>query len=272
MDLVFPNIDPVAIWLGPFPVRWYALAYLAGFLLGWRYALYLSGLDKDIRPSREDVDDFLPWAILGVILGGRIGYALFYQFELYAANPLEILKVWHGGMAFHGGALGVIAALIVYPLVKKFNQFRLADIVCACVPIGLFFGRIANFINGELFGRASDVPWAMAFPRGGPETRHPSQLYEAALEGAVLFLILAALIRIQAVRDRPGLVSGVFLAGYGSFRAFVELFREPDAHIGFLFDYFSMGQLLSVPMVLAGIGLAVCAHLGYTKNPPWQKL
>ncbi|MCB1532543.1 MAG: prolipoprotein diacylglyceryl transferase [Alphaproteobacteria bacterium] len=266
MSLTFPAIDPVALWIGPLPLRWYALAYVAGFLLGWRYALYLSGLDEKHNPTREQVDDFLPWAILGVILGGRIGYALFYQFDLYLSNPLEVLKVWHGGMAFHGGALGVILALIIYPLVKKFNPFRLADIVCACVPIGLFFGRIANFINGELFGRVSDVPWAMVFPRGGPEARHPSQLYEAALEGALLFLILFVLIRIKAVRDRPGIVSGAFLAGYGCFRAIVELFREPDAQIGFLFDVFSMGQLLSAPMIIAGVCLAVAGYLGYTEK------
>ena len=267
MDLTFPNIDPVAIWLGPFPIRWYALAYLAGFLLGWRYVLRLSGFDQTIRPSREDVDDFLPWAILGVVLGGRIGYVLFYQFELYASHPLEALKVWNGGMSFHGGALGVMTALIAYPLIKKFSPFRLGDMVAAAVPIGLFFGRIANFVNGELFGRTSDVSWAMVFPRGGPEARHPSQLYEAALEGALLFLILFILIRIKAVRDRPGIVAGAFLALYGSFRAFVELFREPDAHLGFLFGQFSMGQLLSVPMILVGLGLVGFAMLGYTKRP-----
>ncbi len=264
MDLTFPNIDPVAFSLGPLSIRWYALAYLAGFLLGWRYALSLAGFDKDVRPSREDVDDFLPWAILGVVLGGRIGYVLFYQFDLYVQYPLEALKVWNGGMSFHGGALGVIAALIIYPLVRKFNQFRLADMVCAAVPIGLFFGRIANFVNGELFGRASDAPWAMVFPGGGPEARHPSQLYEAALEGGVLFVILFALIRMQAVRDRPGIVAGAFLVGYGLFRGFVELYREPDAHIGFVFEYFSMGQLLSAPMILAGLGMIGAAMMGWT--------
>lgn len=272
MQLTFPDIDPVAIWLGPLPVRWYALAYMAGFVGGWFYALYLAGLDKDARPVKEDIDDFIPWTILGVILGGRIGYVLFYQFDLYFSNPLAALKIWEGGMSFHGGALGVITALIVYPLIKKFNQFRLADIVCACVPIGLFFGRIANFINGELFGRVTDSPLGMVFPRGGELPRHPSQLYEAGLEGLVLFLILFALIHIRAVRDRPGIVSGVFLMGYGIFRAVVELFREPDAHIGFLFDYFSMGQLLSAPMILGGLGLIIFALAGKTKNPSWQKL
>lgn len=266
MDLTFPNIDPIAFSVGPLAVRWYALAYLAGFLLGWRYALRLAGFDADKRPAKEDIDDFIPWVIVGVILGGRLGYVLFYQFDFYINNPLSALKLWQGGMSFHGGALGVILALIIYPLVKKFNQFRMADIVCACVPIGLFFGRIANFVNGELFGRVSDVPWAMVFPRGGEFARHPSQLYEAALEGALLFIILFVLIRIKSVRERPGIVSGVFLAGYGLFRGFVELYREPDAHIGYLFDYFSMGQILSLPMILGGFGLIAFAMSGKTKS------
>ena len=177
LPLEFPNIDPVALALGPIQIRWYALAYLAGFLLGWRYCLHLAGLSARAgaqRPNREDIDDFLPWVILGVILGGRIGYVLFYQFELYAQHPLEALKIWHGGMSFHGGALGVIAALIIYPIVRKFPHLRLADMVCACVPIGLFFGRVANFINGELFGRITDSPLGMVFPGGGPFPRHPS--------------------------------------------------------------------------------------------------
>ncbi len=262
MALQFPDIDPVALALGPLEIRWYSLAYLAGFLLGWQYALYLAGLDKDKKPQssflqKTDIDDFLPWAILGVILGGRIGYVLFYQFGLYLDDPLEILKVWHGGMSFHGGALGVIAAMIFYALYRKLPLLRLTDIVCCAVPIGLFFGRIANFINGELFGRAADVPWAMSFPRGGDVLRHPSQLYEAALEGFVLFLVLAVLARIATVRGRPGILSGVFLIGYAMARMFIEQFREPDVQIGFIADTFTMGQLLSVPMVLGGAVLII---------------
>ena len=190
MALEFPMIDPVAIALGPLQIRWYALAYLAGFLLGWRYCLRLAGWDAEHRPNREDIDDFLTWVIVGVILGGRLGYVLFYNFEYYLSTPLDALKVWHGGMSFHGGALGVIAALFIYPALKKFPPLRLCDIVCAAVPIGLFFGRIANFINAELYGRVTNVPWGIVFPNGGAEPRHPSQLYEAALEGAVLFVIL----------------------------------------------------------------------------------
>lgn len=255
----FPNIDPVALSLGPFVIRWYALAYLAGFLIGWRYCLYLAGLDAGRRPNPVDVDDFFPWAIGGVILGGRLGYVLFYQSAHYLAHPLDVVKIWEGGMSFHGGALGVIIAMLIFSARRKTNPFRLADMVCACVPIGLFFGRIANFINGELYGRVTSSPVGMVFPRGGELPRHPSQLYEAGLEGAVLFLVLLVLALRPGVRARPGLVSGVFLAGYGLSRAFIEFYREPDAQIGLIGGVISMGQILSLPMILAGIGLAVLA-------------
>ena len=262
----FPNIDPVAFSFGPLSVRWYALAYLTGFLLGWRYCVYLAGLDSDTRPNKADIDDFLAWAIGGVILGGRLGYILFYQFEHYAAYPLDVFKLWQGGMSFHGGAMGVIAAIFIYGWRYKFNPVRLGDFVCACVPIGLFFGRLANFVNGELFGRVTESSWGMVFPRGGPLPRHPSQLYEAALEGALLFLILAVLVRSSWVRERPGIVSGMFLAGYGFFRAVEEFFREPDGQIGLIGDVISMGQILSLPMILAGSGLVVLAITGKTRD------
>ncbi len=262
----FPNIDPVAFSVGPFVIRWYALAYLTGFLAGWQYCMGLAGLDDDKRPSREDIDDFLPWAIGGVILGGRLGYVLFYQFEYYAEHPLSALKIWQGGMSFHGGALGVILALIWFSFVRRIEFLRLADIVCAAVPIGLFFGRIANFINGELFGRVTSSSWGMVFPRGGEFPRHPSQLYEAALEGAVLFVILLVLVRLKAVRDRPGIVAGAFLAGYGVFRAVVELFREPDAHIGFIGGALTMGQILSTPMIVVGGAIIMFAVLRYKRH------
>lgn len=265
MDFSFPNIDPVAFWLGPFPVRWYALSYLAGFLLGWQYCLKIAGWDEKHRPSRDDIEDFLPWVILSVIFGGRVGYILFYNFDIYLEHPMEALKIWQGGMSFHGGMLGVVFALIIYPKLRGFNMYRLADMVCAAAPIGLFFGRIANFINGELYGRVADVPWAMVFPGGGDQPRHPSQLYEAGLEGALLFFILFLLIRSDHIRNKPGIIAGVFLVEYGFFRIIVELFREPDAHIGFLFEYFSMGQLLSIPMIVAGLGLATFAFLGKTE-------
>lgn len=257
MALTFPDIDPVALEIGPLVIRWYALAYLAGFLGGWKYAMYLAGLSPNNRPTKDDIDNFLPFAVLGVILGGRLGYVLFYQPSLYAANPLDAFKVWEGGMAFHGGALGVIIALFLFSWVQKIQLLRLSDIVCACVPIGVFFGRLANFINGELFGRPSDVPWAMAFPRGGEAPRHPSQIYEALLEGALLFAILLILIKNDWIRNRPGVVTGSFLAGYGAFRMFVEQYRQPDAHLGFIIGEISMGQLLSVPMVLVGLGAII---------------
>ena len=259
MTIPFPDIDPIALSLGPLDIRWYSLAYLAGFLLGWKYALYLAGLSPNNRPNKDDVDNFLPFAVLGVILGGRLGYVLFYQFDLYLANPLDAFKVWEGGMAFHGGALGVIIALILFARYYKIQLLRLSDIICAVVPIGLFFGRIANFINGELFGRVSEAPWAIVFPRGGPMPRHPSQLYEAALEGAVLFTILLILSKNNWIRAHSGVVTGAFLALYGLFRMGVEQFRQPDAHIGFLWGSVSIGQVLSLPMVVLGVGIIVYA-------------
>lgn len=254
MAFDFPNIDPVAMAVGPIEIRWYALAYMAGFILGWQYCLYLAGLNKEgQRPFKTDIDDFLPWAVLGVILGGRIGYVFFYQLELYWDDPLEAFKLWHGGMAFHGGILGVISATLIFCRLRGIEFFRLSDMLACVTPIGLFFGRIANFVNGELFGRTTGVWWGVNFPRGGELARHPSQLYEAGLEGLMLFLILLSLSRFESIRSRPGILSGVFLAGYGVFRAFVEFFREPDIQIGFIFEYFTLGQVFCVPMVLAGL-------------------
>lgn len=263
MTIPFPDIDPVAIAIGPIVIRWYALAYLSGFLLAWKYALWIVSRDPvpGQRPNKDDVDNFIPWAVIGVILGGRIGYVLFYQFDLYAADPLEALKVWHGGMSFHGGALGVIVALFAYSYLHKFSLLRLSDAACAGVPIGLFLGRIANFINGELYGRVSDVPWAIVFPRGGSLPRHPSQLYEAVLEGLLLFTILFLLIRRDDIRNKPGLVTGVFLAGYGILRFLVEYVREPDFQIGLYLDFISMGQILCIPMIVFG---------AYAARTAWQ--
>jgi len=254
----FPEIDPVALTIGPLMIRWYALAYLAGFLLGWQYALHLCGLDRGKEPKEKyiqktTIDDFLPWAILGVILGGRIGYVLFYQFDMYLSDPLEVIKVWHGGMSFHGGALGVIVALVAYAFYYKLKLRRLTDIVCCAVPIGLFFGRIANFVNGELFGRETTARWGVVFPRGGDYPRHPSQLYEAALEGLVLFAVLAFMAHKDSIRNKPGVLTGMFLAGYGVARIFAECFREPDIQLGFIAGAFTMGQILSVPMILGGL-------------------
>lgn len=261
MVVDFPAIDPVALSLGPFAIRWYALAYLAGFLLGWRYCMWLAGFDKAHRPHREDIDDVLTWIIVGVIAGGRLGYVLFYNFSQYVDAPLDALKIWQGGMSFHGGAIGVILAMILYARVKGLSFLRLADMVCAAVPIGLFFGRIANFVNGELFGRPTDGTWGMVFPHGGEAPRHPSQLYEAGLEGAVLFLILFVLIRNERIRSTPGFVAGAFLVGYGIFRAFIEFFREPDAQIGLYFDLISQGQILCIPMIVGGLGVIAFSRM-----------
>ena len=261
LALAFPALDPVAFELGPIVIRWYALAYLAGFVLGWRYCLHLARSNPG-RPSAEDFDDFLTWAVIGVILGGRIGYVLFYNLPYYLQNPLDALMVWHGGMSFHGGLIGVIVAILLFSLRRGISPFAFGDLIAAAAPIGLFFGRIANFINGELYGRAApDVPWAVVFPRDPTQLpRHPSQLYEAALEGALLFVVLAIAVRLPAVRERPGTVAGLFFIGYGLSRIVVEFFREPDPQLGFLFAGATMGQLLSLPMVLFGLWLVARAR------------
>jgi len=254
----FPPIDPVAIEIGPFAIRWYALAYIAGLLLGWRYCLSLA----DRAPAlvrRRDIDDFLVWATLGVVLGGRLGYVLFYQPGYYIGHPLEALYLWHGGMSFHGGAIGVAIAIWLFARARGIPLLAFSDIICAAVPIGLFFGRIANFINAELFGRVTDLPWGIVFPGGGPLPRHPSQLYEALFEGLVLVLLLLAFERGGA-RRYPGMLSGLFLAGYAVARMSGELFREPDAHLGYLIFGTTMGQLLSIPLLLAGLGLIAWAR------------
>ncbi len=258
----FPAIDPVAIAIGPFAIRWYALAYIASLLIGWRYCLALADRPPR-RVERKDIDDFLVWATLGVVLGGRIGYVLFYQPGYYILHPLEALYLWHGGMSFHGGAIGVTTAILLFARARAIPVFAFADIICAAIPIGLLFGRIANFINGELFGRVSDVPWAMVFPGGGPLARHPSQLYEAFCEGILLFLVLFAAERAGA-RRYPGILSGLFLAGYAVARMSGELFRQPDVQLGFLIFGTTMGQLLSIPLLIAGIALIAWAR----RQPP----
>lgn len=249
--LPFPAIDPVIFEIGPLVIRWYSLAYIFGLLLGWRLMRRLSHrVVKSV--TLVDVDDFLMWATFGVILGGRLGYVLFYRFDYYMDDPMGIFAVWQGGMSFHGGFAGVAIATFLFARKRSIPLLIFSDILACAAPIGLFFGRIANFINGELFGRVSDVPWAMVFPRGGPEARHPSQLYEATLEGALLFIILIILSRLQFTKSHPGILSGVFILGYASARAVVELFREPDAHLGFLTAGATMGQWLSLPMIAFG--------------------
>ena len=258
LALPYPAIDPVAIEIGPFAVRWYALAYITGLVVGWRYCRALAARSPHgITP--EAFDDFLLWATIGIVVGGRLGYVLFYNFGYYLSYPVEILYLWRGGMSFHGGLLGIIVTMWLFARQRSMSVFAVSDIVASAGPIGLFFGRIANFINGELYGRFTDAPWGMVFPGGGSLPRHPSQLYEAFLEGIVLFTVLFALVRRGAL-DQLGLLSGAFLAGYALARMVAELFREPDAHIGYLAVGTTMGQLLSIPMLLVGAYLIYWAQ------------
>jgi phosphatidylglycerol:prolipoprotein diacylglycerol transferase len=254
--LPFPNFDPVLISIGPLAIRWYALAYIVGILLGWLYARILirnEALWGGRAPlTVGNFDDFIVWITLGIILGGRLGYVLFYNPAYFAANPLEIVQIWGGGMSFHGGFAGCVIAVLLFARSAKVPVLSLGDLTCAVAPIGLFLGRIANFINGELWGRTTDVPWAFVFPSAGPLPRHPSQLYEAALEGLVLFIVLAVAVRMGSLK-RPGLTIGLFAIVYALGRSFCEFFREPDPQLGFLWGGLTMGMLLSIPLFLAGL-------------------
>jgi phosphatidylglycerol:prolipoprotein diacylglycerol transferase len=250
----YPDIGSVALQLGPFAIRWYALAYITGLVLGWRYCLALIKRPPHVM-TRLDIDDFLVWATLGVVLGGRIGYVLFYRPGYYVTEPLEALELWHGGMSFHGGCAGVALAMWLFARRRNIPLLCLADIVACAEPLGQFFGRLANFVNGELWGRTTDVAWAMVFPHDPLQLpRHPSQLYQAGMEGLLLFILLFILQR-SGLRQRPGALTGVFLVGYAVTRSIGELFREPDAQLGFLFLGTTMGQLLSIPMILGGLWL-----------------
>jgi phosphatidylglycerol:prolipoprotein diacylglycerol transferase len=312
--ILFPAFNPIAVSLGPFAIRWYALAYIVSLILGWRYCLMLA----DRRPNlidRRAIDDFLVWATLGVVLGGRIGFVLFYNLPYYIDHPLQMFELWHGGMSFHGGAIGVTIAILLFARSRKIGIYALSDIVIEAVPIGLFFGRIANFINDELWGRATNVSWAMQFPselladpqkaaaavegavkidprfnsveavlgayRDNPQVqallaqiltpRHPSQLYEAACEGILLFLLLL-FFEHRGVRRRPGVETGIFLAGYAVARTSGELFRQPDVQLGFLFHIgwlgVTMGQLLSIPVLVAGLVIIWWAQTKPAVNKP----
>ena len=254
----FPRIDPVLINIGPLPIRWYALAYMAGLLAGWLYARYLVRNDRlwgaTPRPAADSIDDLLIYAAFGVILGGRIGYVLFYNPEYFLANPGKIIAVWEGGMAFHGGLAGAALGIWLFARRYRVPALSVADICATVVPIGILLGRLANFIKPELWGRPTDVPWAMVFPGAGALPRHPSQLYQAALEGVLLLFILYLAARMGALK-RPGLATGIFGAGYGIARIACEFFREPDPQLGFLFGGATMGMLLSIPLILVGIWL-----------------
>ncbi|MGB6173311.1 MAG: prolipoprotein diacylglyceryl transferase, partial [Xanthobacteraceae bacterium] len=254
----YPAINPILISIGPFAVRWYALAYIVGIIAGWFYARALIASERlwggPAPFTVLDFDDFVIWITLGIILGGRTGYVLFYNLPLFAAHPLQIFELWTGGMSFHGGVIGCAVAIVLFAWRRRIPVLSLADVTAGVAPIGLFLGRLANFINGELWGRPTDVPWAMVFPNGGPIPRHPSQLYEATLEGVVLFIVLAILMRSGALK-RPGVVTGAFLVGYGIARTTCEFFREPDVQVGFLWgsQWLTMGMLLCIPLILIGL-------------------
>ncbi|WP_353644947.1 prolipoprotein diacylglyceryl transferase [Mesorhizobium sp. WSM2239] len=271
--LPFPNIDPVIVQIGPLAIHWYGLAYIVGILFAYWYAKRLvtnsrlwAGGELPMKP--EDLDDFLVWAAIGVVVGGRVGYILFYDFARYLANPLDMLAVWQGGMSFHGGFAGTTLAMILFARSRGISVWSLFDVVAAGAPVALGLVRGTNFINSELWGRPTDVPWAFVFPNGGPLARHPSQLYEAALEGLLLFLLLRLLTHSLLKLKTPGFVAGAFVAGYGASRIFVEFFREPDQHIGYLLgDWLTMGMVLSTPMVIAGIWMMARAKRTAAPSP-----
>jgi phosphatidylglycerol---prolipoprotein diacylglyceryl transferase len=269
--ITFPVFDPIAISFGWFAIRWYALAYIVGIVLGWIYARSLVKKERlwdgPAPITLPQLDDFILWVTIGIIVGGRTGYVLFYNPAFFFQHPVEIFQLWNGGMSFHGGFLGCVAAVMLFARSNGISILSLGDITTAVAPIGILLGRIANFINSELWGRTTDtsVPWAMVFPNGGPLPRHPSQLYEAGLEGILLFAILAVMIRMGALK-RPGLILGSFIAIYGLARITGELFREPDAQLGFLWGGLTMGMLLSVPMIIAGAILIVMASRRQTRE------
>jgi len=251
------NFDPVFIDFGFFQIRWYSIAYIVGIILGWIYAnkiiKKLGVKEYNLTQIRtKDFDDLVIYLVFGIIFGGRLGYVLFYNFTYYSQNLIEIFKLWHGGMSFHGGLLGVIVATYIFSKITKSNFFRFTDIICCVAPIGLFLGRIANFINGELYGKASNLPWAVIFPNGGEISRHPSQIYEALLEGVVLFILINFIAIKRKTLLKTGYVSGIFLILYSILRIVSEYFREPDIHLGYFLNFFSMGFLLSLVTLIGG--------------------
>jgi phosphatidylglycerol:prolipoprotein diacylglycerol transferase len=248
--LTYPHIDPVLMHIGPFAVHWYGMMYLLSFLVSYGVTRYLV-VKRKFPMDREMQDMLYLYLMAGVVLGGRLGYVLFYDLKAYLQSPLDILAVWKGGMSFHGGLIGVIVSVILYGRNYKLPFWGITDILTVSVPIGLGLGRLGNFINGELFGRVTQVPWGMVFPEGGPLPRHPSQLYEAFLEGVILFILLWLL--KERVKNQTGVLSSIFLIGYSIIRFTVEFFREPDPQLGYLAGFITMGQVLSLLMLLAGI-------------------
>jgi phosphatidylglycerol:prolipoprotein diacylglycerol transferase len=253
--MMFPEFDPVALQIGPIAIRWYALAYIVGILLAWRYCIRQAQLPPQ-RVTRNQLDDLMFWITIGIIVGGRLGQVLLWEPQLYLANPLEIFMIWRGGMAFHGGLIGVIVAILLYARKQKVSPFAFSDVIAASTPIGLFLGRVANFVNGELVGRPTDVPWAFIFPQVDMQLRHPSQLYQATLEGILLFIFLHWAARQQWIRERLGMMTGLFLMGYAVARSIGEIFREPEVSLG-AYSFVTWGQILSVPMFLFGLYLVM---------------
>lgn len=261
----FPVIDPILFQIGPLAIRWYALAYVFGIIIGWLYARRIINNDSLWGPkgspiSQRRIDDFIVFGTIGIVVGGRLGYVLIYDLASFLDEPLKIFALWEGGMSFHGGLVGVIVAMVIFARYTKLPVWSLIDVVAIVTPIGLFLGRLANFVNGELYGRVTDVSWAMVFPTGGAEPRHPSQLYEAGLEGIALGLALWYLAYRKKCLLSPGFISAAFVAGYGASRTFVEFFRQPDIQIGqdgFLSGGITMGMLLSVPMLVIGVVMMI---------------
>ena len=264
LAIPFPAIDPVIVDFGPLiglplAIRWYSVMWLGGCVLAWLYVRWFIARPPYAMSDR-DASDFLFWAILATVIGGRLGYVGFYMPGLMLDNPLNLFAIWQGGMSFHGGLIGVIVAMILFTRKRDLDLLAMSDAIACAAPIGLFLVRIANFINGELYGRVTDAPWGMVFPGGGDLPRHPSQLYEAALEGLVLFLILFAVSRSERIRMKTGMLTGIFFIGYAAARGLVELVRQPDAHLGLLLGGATMGQLLSIPVLLLGLYLVIRAQ------------
>lgn len=254
--LAFPEISPIMFSIGPLAVRWYSMAYLIGIVAGWLL------INRNVRVnqlglSKSQVEDLMFYLTIGIIVGGRLGYALFYGGAEMWLKPWHLLEIWKGGMSFHGGAAGVVVAAWLFARKVKYNFLGLTDLIVLYAPIGIFLGRMANFINDELWGRVTDVPWAVRFPNGGYLPRHPSQLYEGLLEGALMFALLNLLWMLPKVRQTHGLVSALFIILYGCFRIALEQFREPDVQLGYFFGGVTMGQMLSVPLIVAGVAVLV---------------
>ena len=262
--MIVHNFDPVLIDLGLFQIRWYSLAYILGIIIGWMYAVKIINLTTNNKYNFEQIktshfNDLIIYLVVGMVIGGRLGYVFFYNFVYYSENFFEIFKLWQGGMSFHGALLGVIVSLIFFSKKTKTNFFKFADIVSCVAPIGIFLGRIANFINGELYGKISTLPWAVIFPNGGSMARHPSQIYEAILEGIILFALINYFALKKKLLFKTGYISGLFLVSYSILRMLSEIFREADIHLGLFFNYFSLGTLLSLATLVAGLVMIMFA-------------